>query len=226
VSSVSHELRTPLTSIRSFSEILRDDPRIELAKRKQFLDIITRESERLTRLINEILDLSKLESGTTEWHESVVDMKEVIESSVSATSQLFREKDVRLETQIPTTVPPLVADGDRVTQVIFNLLSNAVKFCDRGRGRVVVRLAEDAGCLRVDVTDNGPGISYKDQKIIFEKFRQAGDALTAKPRGTGLGLHISCRIIEHFGGRIWVSSSPGEGATFSFTLPLGRPAPS
>ena len=224
VSTVSHELRTPLTSIRSFSEILREDPKVELAQRRKFLDIITKETERLTRLINKILDLSKLESGTTEWHESPIDMKEVIESTMTAASQLFKENNVRLEARLPQRVPRLVADFDRITQVIFNLLSNAVKFCEAGKGRVEVALAEDNGFLRVDVSDNGPGISPKDQKVIFEKFRQAGDALTDKPRGTGLGLHISFHIIEHYGGRIWVTSRPGEGTTFSFTLPLVREA--
>jgi hypothetical protein len=226
VSTVSHELRTPLTSIRSFSEILREDPKVDLAKRRKFLDIITRETERLTRLIDEILDLSKLESGTTEWHESPIDLKEVIENTMTAASQLFREKDVRLEARLPQSVPRLVADLDRVTQVIFNLLSNAVKFCEPGKGRVEVALVEDNGFLRVDVSDNGPGISAKDQKVIFDKFRQAGDALTDKPRGTGLGLHISLHILEHCGGRIWVTSEPGKATTFSFTLPLVRvPAP-
>ncbi|MBI5908614.1 MAG: histidine kinase [Betaproteobacteria bacterium] len=226
VSTVSHELRTPLTSIRSFSEILREDPKVELAQRRKFLDIITKETERLTRLINKILDLSKLESGTTEWHESPIDMKEVIESTMTAASQLFKEKQVRLEAKLPERVARLVADFDRVTQVIFNLLSNAVKFCEAGKGRVEVALVEDNGFLRVDVSDNGPGISPKDQKVIFDKFRQAGDALTDKPHGTGLGLHISFHIVEHYGGRIWVTSRPGQGTTFSFTLPLARePAP-
>ncbi len=226
VSTVSHELRTPLTSIRSFSEILREDPKVDLAQRRKFLDIITKETERLTRLINKILDLSKLESGTTEWHELPIDMKEVIESTMTATSQLFKEKDVRLEASLPQQVPRLVADIDHITQVIFNLLSNAVKFCEAGKGRVEVVLVEDNGFLRVDVSDNGPGISPKDQKVIFDKFRQAGDALTDKPHGTGLGLHISFHIIDHYGGRIWVSSRPGQRTTFSFTLPLVRaPAP-
>ena len=226
VSTVSHELRTPLTSIRSFSEILREDPKVDLAQRRKFLDIITKETERLTRLINKILDLSKLESGTTEWHDSPVDMKDLIETTMTAASQLFKEKDVRLEARLPQRVPTLVADFDRITQVLFNLLSNAVKFCEAGKGRVEVALVEDQGFLRVDVSDNGPGISAKDQKVIFDKFRQAGDALTDKPHGTGLGLHISFHIIDHYGGRIWVASRPGRGTTFSFTLPLARePAP-
>lgn len=222
VSTVSHELRTPLTSIRSFSEILRADPKVDLAQRKKFLDIITSETERLTRLINDILDLSKLESGTTEWHESAVDLKQVIENTANATGPLFREKNVALELRLAGQVPKLSVDLDRITQVVVNLLSNAVKFCEPGRGRVEVTLVREGASLRVDVGDNGPGISAADQKIIFDKFRQAGDTLVDKPRGTGLGLHISRHIVEYFGGRMWVTSRPGAGAVFSFTLPLTR----
>jgi len=106
--------------------------------------------------------------------------------------------------------------------VVVNLLSNAVKFVESGRGRVEVAVLEDGEFVRVEVRDNGSGISLEDQKIVFDKFRQAGDALTGKPQGSGLGLHISRRIIERFGGRMWVESEPGEGACFSFTLPSVR----
>ena len=107
-------------------------------------------------------------------------------------------------------------------QVVLNLLSNAVKFCAAGSGRVDVSLTAGAGELRVDVADNGPGIARHEQETIFEKFRQAGDTLTAKPHGTGLGLPISRQIVEHFGGRLWVESEPGQGAEFVFSLPVGR----
>jgi signal transduction histidine kinase len=116
------------------------------------------------------------------------------------------------------------ADLDRIVQVVMNLLSNAVKFIEPERGRVEIAVAEENGFLRVDVRDNGPGISAEHQEIIFDKFRQAGDALTGKPQGSGLGLYISRRIIEHSGGRLWVSSRLGDGACFSFTLPLANDA--
>jgi hypothetical protein len=222
VSTVSHELRTPLTSIRAFSEILHDHPDLPESDRSRFLGIIIKETERLTRLIHQVLDASRLDSGRTEWHESLVDLRVVIEDTVAATSQLFRERDVRIELRLPEQVPKVVADLDRIVQVVVNLFSNAVKFVEPGRGRVEVTLAEDGEFLRVDVRDNGQGISVKDQEVIFDKFRQAGDALTGKPQGSGLGLHISRRIIEHFGGRMWVTSRPGEGACFSFTLPRIR----
>jgi len=222
VSTVSHELRTPLTSIRAFSEILHDNPALPDADRNRFLGIIIKETERLTRLIHQVLDASRLESGRIEWHESLVDLGVVIEDSVAATSQLFRERDVQLEVRLPERVPKVVADLDRIVQVLVNLFSNAVKFVEPGRGRVEVSLTEEGESLRVDVRDNGLGISLKDQAIIFDKFRQAGDTLIGKPQGSGLGLHISRSIIEHFGGRMWVASRPGEGACFSFTLPRVR----
>ena len=220
VSTVSHELRTPLTAIRSFTEILHDNPQLPAAERARFLGIVIKETQRLTRLINQVLDVSRLESGRVEWHESLLDMREVIEDTAASTSQLFRERDVKLERQLPGRVPKVRADLDRIVQVVVNLLSNAVKFIEPGRGRVQITLAEEPGFLRVDVRDNGPGISPADQEVIFDKFRQASDPLTGKTQGSGLGLYISRRIIEHSGGRLWVTSRPGQGACFSFTLPL------
>jgi len=222
ISTVTHELRTPLTSIRAFSEILNDNPRLDEGERAKFLGIIVKESERLTRLINQVLDLAKIESGAAEWHSSEIDMREVLEDSVTAVSQLFKERGVELTRELPQKVPAILADRDRLMQVMLNLLSNAAKFCERSPGIVTVALAEQSGFLRVEVRDNGIGIGPADQELIFEKFRQAGDTLTGKPQGSGLGLHISRRIIEHFGGRMWVTSYPGEGACFSFTLPLAR----
>jgi signal transduction histidine kinase len=113
----------------------------------------------------------------------------------------------------------VLADRDRLQQVMLNLLSNAAKFCDGPDGRIGVRLVQQRHYLRVDVADNGVGIGEAEQAIIFEKFRQAGDTLTQKPKGSGLGLAISRQIITHFGGRLWVRSRPGEGSTFSFTVP-------
>lgn len=220
ISTVTHELRTPLTSIRAFSEILRDNPGLPPAQRDNFLSIVIRESERLTRLINQVLDLAKLESGNTVWQSNEFDLREAVEESVTALSQVFQDSEVRVETQLPAAVPRIVADRDRVMQVLFNLLSNAAKFCTPGEGRVRVALAQTADALQVDVIDNGVGISEQDQAVIFDKFRQAGDTLTQKPKGSGLGLAISRQIIEHFGGHLWVVSQPGAGATFSFTVPI------
>jgi signal transduction histidine kinase len=225
MSTVTHELRTPLTSIRAFSEILLDDPEIHLPERKRFLAIIVKETERLTRLINQVLDLAKIESGNAEWHTTELDVNEVVRESVETTSQLFREGRVELVTSLREGgLPRVMADRDRLVQVLINLLSNAVKVCRPGEGRVEVRLSTQKGFLRVDVQDNGPGIRRADHETVFEKFRQVGDTLQGKP-GTGLGLPISRRIVEHFGGRLWVESELGKGATFSFVLPLEAPRP-
>ena len=221
VSTVTHELRTPLTSIRAFTEILLDDPDVELGQRRNFLGIITKETERLTRLINQVLDLAKIESGKAEWVESAVDMKEVISDTLAAMGQLFKEKNIVVEARLPEHVSPVIADLDRMIQVMLNLLSNAVKFCDAVNGRVEIVLSEGDGGLRVDVRDNGHGISAKDQGEIFSKFHQVGGVLTDRPRGSGLGLHISRQIVEHFGGQMWVESEIGRGACFSFILPTG-----
>jgi Na+/proline symporter/signal transduction histidine kinase len=220
VSTVSHELRTPLTSIRSFSEILHANPDLSTEERTKYLGIVIKESERLTRLINEVLDLAKIEAGSAEWHVTEIDLREVIEDSLTATGQMFREKGVKLDLELPVEVPAVRADRDRLMQVVINLLSNAVKFCDEKAGRVAVRVLAAASLLRVDIEDNGPGVKPEEREVIFEKFRQGGDTLTGKPQGTGLGLPISRQIISHFGGKLWVESAPGAGATFSFTLPL------
>jgi signal transduction histidine kinase len=224
VSTVTHELRTPLTSIRAFTEILLDDPEVELSQRKKFLGIITKETERLTRLINQVLDLAKIESGNAEWSERAIDMKDVISDTLGAMGQLFKEKNIEVTAHLPERVSPVTADLDRMIQVMLNLLSNAAKFCDAAQGRVEISLIERNGRLQVDVRDNGRGISVQHQTEIFSKFHQVGDTLTDKPHGSGLGLHISRQIIEHFGGRLWVESDVGRGACFSFTVPIGAGA--
>jgi Na+/proline symporter/nitrogen-specific signal transduction histidine kinase len=222
ISTVTHELRTPLTSIRAFSEILHDNPELETSERQRYLGIVIRETERLTRLINQVLDLSKLESGNADWRPAEVDMRDVIDEAIASTAQVFKERDIALEARVPASCPSVIADRDRMVQVLLNLISNAAKFCEPHRGHVVVSLSREGDCIQCDVEDNGVGISESDQKIIFDKFRQVGDAMTAKPQGTGLGLPISRSIVQHLGGRLWVQSTPGRGSRFSFTIPLAR----
>jgi Na+/proline symporter/nitrogen-specific signal transduction histidine kinase len=224
MATVTHELRTPLTSIRSFSEILHDNPEIPAAQRKEFLGIITKESERLTRLINQVLDLAKIEAGQFDWRIAPVEPKETIDDAVAAVGQIFKDKSVELVAEVPVHLPPVMADRDQLMQVIINLLSNAVKFSPPRNGRVRVSAAVTAEGVEVRVSDNGPGVNPEFRDTIFEKFRQVGDTLTNKPEGSGLGLPISRRIIEHFGGRIWVESRLGEGATFAFVVPIAETA--
>ena len=225
VATVSHEVRTPLTSIRSFSEILRDNPDLERDQRHEFISIIVQESERLSRLINDILDLAKMEAGTSEWHMADLAPKAVIEQAFAATAGLFAKgARISLETNIADDLPPVRADSDRLTQVIVNLISNAVKFCATQNGWIRLEAWQEAGFLRVDVEDNGRGIAKDDQEKIFERFQQAGNVLTDKPQGTGLGLPICRQILQRFGGEIWVESELGRGTTFSFRIPLSPKA--
>jgi signal transduction histidine kinase len=220
VSTVTHELRTPLTSVRAFSEILRDNPELELAERQKFLAIIVKESERLTRLINQVLDLAKIESGNIEWTEECVDLAALIDEALNALGQLFRDKAINLQKTLPPKPAVVRADRDRLIQVLINLLSNAVKFCEPGTGVVAIRLKIMGEKVRVEVADNGPGIDTDEQERIFDKFHQLKGLHGEKPRGSGLGLTICHRIISHHQGRIWIESSPGAGATFIFELAL------
>ncbi|MDP2264240.1 MAG: sensor histidine kinase [Hydrogenophaga sp.] len=219
MSSVTHELRTPLTSIRALSELMRDDDDMDLTQRQQFLGIIVAEAERLSRLVNQVLDMAKIESGHAEWHETQVDMRELVEQAAQSVGGSFREAGVSLALELPAQVQTLRADADRITQVVLNLLSNAVKYAPRGSGRVVLRLVDQSQGVQVEVSDNGPGIPLAQQGMVFEKFRQVSGDDHYRPGGTGLGLPISRQIVEHFGGRMWMRSQPGEGALFGFFLP-------
>jgi Na+/proline symporter/signal transduction histidine kinase len=219
LSTVSHELRTPLTSIRSFTEILHDNPDLALGERARFLGIIAKESERLTRLINQTLDLAKMESGRMEWQMERLNPKAVVEDAVAATGGLFEERNIRLDVQLPLRLPMVYADRDRLMQVLVNLLSNAANYCDEANGRVVVWASVRQETVTLGVSDNGPGIPKPAQKQIFEKFQQADAPRKGRTGGTGLGLSICRQIVEHFGGTIGVDSRPGAGAQFVFSLP-------
>jgi signal transduction histidine kinase len=217
MSSVTHELRTPLTSIRALSELMRDDPDMDLAQRQHFMTLIVSEAERLSRLVNQVLDMAKIEAGHAEWHNSPVDMPELLSQALQTMQETFRERGVQLRLDAQPT-PTVMADADRITQVVINLLSNAVKFAPRQTGVVDVRLRAAQGGVTVEVQDNGPGIGPDQQDMVFEKFRQVGDE-AYRPGGTGLGLPISRQIVEHFGGRMWLTSTLGQGACLAFYLP-------
>jgi signal transduction histidine kinase len=166
-----------------------------------------------------VLDLAKIESGHAEWHTTAVDMRDIVLQAVSTMQETYRERGVALVLNAPQVVRPVFADADRLTQVVLNLLSNAVKYAPSERGAVTVWLRESAEELMVEVQDNGPGIPLEQQAIVFEKFRQVEGDEHYRPGGTGLGLPISRQIVEHFGGRMWMRSVPGQGACFAFSLP-------
>ena len=217
LANVSHELRTPLTSIRSFSELLlayEDDPEVQ----KEFLRIISTESERLTRLVNDVLDISRIEAGHMDWKMDTIDVSELLSDLGRTFAPLITLADLSFDIQIDQDVTRVYGDRDRLHQVIANLLNNAMKFT-HGGGTIVLRGERLDEEIRISVTDTGIGVAPTDQQRIFEKFQQVGDTLTDKPRGTGLGLAICRDIVEHHQGRMWVDSTPGRGSTFTVALP-------
>ncbi|MCB1754908.1 MAG: HAMP domain-containing histidine kinase, partial [Gammaproteobacteria bacterium] len=222
VSTVSHELRTPLTSIRAFSEILLNNPDISAEEQEKFLQIIVRESERLTRLINDILDIAKLESGNLQLNLEYTDMCDIIREAMESVSQLYQDQQMQLTSELPEQAVNTCLDRDRILQVVINMLSNGAKFCEPGQGRVKVSLVKDSLRLSVTVSDNGPGISPENQPRLFDRFQQVQDQQKGKPQGSGLGLAISKLIIEQHNGDIRLESDGISGSSFIFTLPLTK----
>jgi len=225
ISTVSHELRTPLTSVRSLSEILHTNPNIESDQIEKFTGIIIKESDRLIRLISQVLDYEKIESAQIAWSVTTLDLAEVIKDAVASTHQLIHEKNIKIDLNIEPDIPSVSGDRDRLVQVMVNLISNAVKFCEADRGCITVHLQAKAAHLLVQVEDNGIGIKQENLNRIFEPFHQIKNPTKGRPVGTGIGLTITKRIIDFHHGRIWAESTPGKGSIFSFTLPINR-APS
>lgn len=219
---VSHELRTPLTAIRCFSEILCDNPDVDLDQRTNFLQVINKECRRLIRMINDLLDFAKIEAGSMDWRDTELDPKGLVEAAAAAVTPMFEEKRVDLILALPPLAPPVDADADRLTQVVVNLLSNAHKFAPENTGRVRVGLDVGPRYVTVSVADNGPGIPPEEHDEIFKAFHQGVCEDGSHPPGTGLGLAICRRIVDRLGGRIWVESTPRHGATFRFTVPVRR----
>jgi signal transduction histidine kinase len=219
LSTVSHELRTPLTSIRAFTELIRDEPDMDEAQRAEFLDIIIRESERLTRLINQVLDIAKMESGRMVWRADALDLRDVVRDAAAAAKGLFDERSAKLEVVLPDRPAPVTGDRDRLLQVVVNLVSNARKFAAKEAGRVRLELADAPGQWLVSVADNGPGVAPAQRELVFDRFHQAPSE-GGNPTGTGLGLAIARMIVDHHGGRIWVADAKGGGADFRFTVPM------
>jgi signal transduction histidine kinase len=217
LSDVSHELRTPLTSIRSFCDLLLmfgdDDPEAK----EEFLHSIIESCDRLTNLVNEVLDSSKMEVGKMEWNMQQIDLIEVIRSSTQVMTAMAHEKGLELSFDTPVESLVIEGDRDRLIQVTTNLINNATKFTDTGQ--ITVSLEPMPEKIKVGVTDTGIGIAPGDRDIVFERFSQVKNSDRGKPTGTGLGLAICRDIVEQHGGDIWVESELGQGSTFYFTLP-------
>ena len=222
VTTVSHELRTPLTSIKAYAELILMKPAMQDERKLKLLRIINDESDRLSRLINDLLDLSRIEAGTVQWHIQQVSLNEVIPLSVEAVLPLAQHKGLHLTTSLVGTLPAVLGDKDRLVQLVTNLLSNAIKFTPSG-GSITIKAHQEQTPLPrlvVAVSDTGIGIPPEDITLIFDKFHRASHSMTDETEGTGLGLAIARQIVEQFGGKIWATSTQGSGSTFTFTLPL------
>lgn len=220
ISTVSHELRTPMTSIKGYTDLLFLGMAGGLSDaQRSFLQIIKSNADRLTALVNDILDISRIETGRIRLTIESLDLGKIIGQVVRVFQEQYREKGVELEWQEPTDLPQVRGDADRVTQILNNLLANAWQYTPSG-GRVSVRLYERDGFLQVDVTDTGIGISAEDLPRIFDRFYRADHPVVQEVGGTGLGLAIVKMFVEMLGGEIWAESELGVGSVFSFTLPL------
>ena len=230
LSTVSHELRTPLTSIKAYAEILLDSPHLHPKTGGRFLGIIDKETSRMSRLISDLLNLEKIESGTTSWSMSNFDLTEVVRTAAAVLAPSALEKGIDLRLHV-TEAQSVWADPDRVQEVITNLIANGVKFCAYG-GHIEVRLCRTTTSgperrvageyIRVEVTDDGPGIQPDERRRVFEKFYQGAKSGSDRS-GSGLGLAISREIVLQHRGEIWLDSQPGVGSSFYFTLPMRPP---
>lgn len=233
LATVSHELRTPLTSVLGFASLIKEkleevivpavpaeDRKIKKALNKvgDNINIIVSEAERLTSLINDVLDIAKMEAGRVEWQLQPTNPVQILKQAIAATSSLLEKNNLKLIKDFTPGLPQVLVDRDRMIQVAINLISNAVKFTQSGSVTCRARVESDE--LVISIIDTGIGIAPEDQNKVFERFKQVGDILTEKPKGTGLGLPISKQIVEHHGGRIWLESELGCGSTFSFSIPL------
>jgi signal transduction histidine kinase len=219
LANMSHELRTPLNAILGYTELMADGAYGEPSEK--MLGILKRleaNGKHLLGLINDVLDLSKIEAGQLVLELSDYSVQDIAQTVRSTLEPLAADKKLAFKVEVAPQLPPGRGDGRRLTQVLINLVGNAIKFTDAGE--VAIKAEANNGSFHVSVRDTGPGISAADQARLFQEFQQADNAITRKKGGTGLGLAISKRIIEMHGGKIWVESQPGQGSTFSFTLPV------
>ncbi|MFH1562446.1 MAG: HAMP domain-containing sensor histidine kinase [Nitrospirota bacterium] len=219
LSTSAHELKTPLTSIKAIALTILDNPDMEVSTKTEFLSLVNSEVDRLTRLINDILNLSKIEAGKLEWNMKEISLQEVVESSVKNLRPLAAQKKLNIKMEAQDNLPIIVGDYERLIQVVTNLLSNAIKFTPEG-SEIETRIKQrhqPEEVLQVSVSDTGVGIAKEDLEKVFERFKQVGDK---KSQGTGLGLTISREIVQHHCGKIWVESELGMGTTFHFTIPI------
>ncbi|MFB0546949.1 MAG: GAF domain-containing protein [Anaerolineae bacterium] len=220
VSTVSHELRTPMTSIKGYSDLLWMEAVGRLnEEQKKFLSIIKSNADRLTDLINDLLDISRIESGRIKLDLKPLQIEEIVTGVVNSLRRQIKDKGLTLALNIPSGLGKVRGDRHRITQILTNLISNAYQYTPSG-GEITVSLSRTDSAIRVDVADTGIGIAPEDQSRIFDRFYRADHPLVRESNGTGLGLAIVKMFVEMHGGRIWVDSKLGQGSTFTFILPL------
>ncbi len=227
VSVVSHELRTPLTTIKAFAELISMKPNMAEQRRTKLMNTINIEADRLSRLISDLLDLARIEAGTTVWRSEEVSLIDVVSIAVASMGPQFENKRQRVTTAFSQSRLGYRGDRDRLVQVVSNILSNAAKYT-QVEGSVHIAVRRDPAPMEqvvVEISDTGIGIPPDELEVIFEKFQRSGDPLTNSVEGTGLGLAIARQIVEHYGGKIWAESSQGKGSTFTFTLPVAGTPP-
>ena len=218
LANMSHELRTPLNAILGFGELMLDGVYGEVPERMRApIERMQSNGKHLLGLINDVLDLSKIEAGQLSLSLADYSVDELVRGVYGAVEPLATEKKLSLSMSVPPGLPPAHGDERRLAQTLLNLVGNAIKFTDKGEVAIEVAAGEDA--LTFSVRDTGPGIAEADQARIFDEFQQVDNSITKAKSGSGLGLAIARRIVEMHGGRIWVDSTPGAGATFSFTAP-------
>jgi signal transduction histidine kinase len=221
LANMSHELRTPLNAIIGFSEVLQERYFGELnEKQAEYTDDILTSGRHLLSLINEILDLSKVEAGRMELELAAFYLPLAIDNARTFVRERATNHGITLEVKVDERIGDIVGDERKIKQILLNLLSNAVKFTPEG-GRITISARPTNGSVEISVTDTGIGIAEEDQPKIFEEFRQVGSDYAHKVEGTGLGLTLAKKFVELHGGRIWVESEVGKGSTFVFTLPIG-----
>jgi signal transduction histidine kinase len=225
LANMSHELRTPLNAIIGFSQVLRQELFGNVnVKQAEYLEDIISSGNHLLSLINDVLDLSKVEAGQVELEVATFSLREALERGVVMVREPATERGLRLSLELAPEVDLIDGDERRLRQVVFNLLSNAVKFTPAG-GSIAVASSRVDGEVLVTVTDTGPGIAPEDRERIFDEFQQT-DVGVEQREGTGLGLALSKRLVELHHGRIWVESEPGHGSRFVITLPVAAESPS
>ena len=225
LANMSHELRTPLNAVIGFSEVLLQRMFGELNdKQAEYLQDIYASGQHLLSLINDILDLSKIEAGRMDLAPALFHLPSALDSAVALVKERAARHGIALQVDVDPRLGELMGDERKIKQVVLNLLSNAVKFTPEG-GRISLKASGRDGAVEIAVTDTGIGIAPEDQAAIFEEFRQVGRDETRKQEGTGLGLTLAKKFVELHGGRLWVESEPRRGSTFTFTLPVAPTAP-